>query len=176
MSEIHGKRFEPYINGDEIAERVKLLAREIRRDHPDSVPLIIAILNGAFVFASDLMRSIEGDVEITFVKVKSYEGTTSNKNARTLIGLEEDIKGRDIILLDDIIDTGHTFDKLIEDLKAMEPKSIKTCCLLFKKEAFESDFNINYVGFEIGKKFVVGYGLDYNDRGRNLDGIYILSE
>lgn len=176
MSKILDREFELYISETQIKDRIKYLSESIEKDYKNSVPLVISILNGAFVFVADLVREMEYDVEISFVKVKSYEGTSSSGKAKTLIGFGEEINGRDIILLDDIIDTGHTFRHLIEELKNNNPKSIKTCCLLFKKESFKESFQIDYVGFEIENKFVVGYGLDYNERGRNLKSIYALSE
>lgn len=176
MPEIQGRNFDLYISEDQIKNRIIDLSDQIKKDHKESVPLIISILNGSFIFVADLIREMDFDVEVSFVKVKSYEGTKSSGQAKTLIGFGEEINDRDIILLDDIIDTGHTFKHLIEELKNHKPKSIKTCSLLFKKASFKENFKIDYIGFEIENKFVLGYGLDYNERGRNLKDIYVLSE
>lgn len=176
MPEIHGKKFELYISEEEINERLKSLSELIQKDYKNSTPLFISILNGAFIFTADLVRNIWGEVELSFVKVKSYHGTQSSGNAKTMIGLGIDIRDKDVILIDDIIDTGHTFKYLIELLKISQPRSIKTCCLLFKKESFKENFQIDYIGFEIDNRFVVGYGLDYDEIGRNLKDIYALAE
>jgi len=167
-------KFKPYISAAEIDNKVGNIAKRIDEDYLGKTPLFICILNGSFIFASDLLKKVSVPCNIEFIRLKSYEGTSSTEKVREVLGLNSGIKGRDIIIVEDIVDTGHTLAHFFEYVKTYEPKSIKLASLIFKKEAFQKDFKIDYLGFEIENKFIVGYGLDYNEYGRNLDAIYQL--
>lgn len=171
-----GLAFEPYIPCDKIVARVKELGSAISDDCRFKNPLLICVLNGAFPFASDLFRALDIDAEIEFVKLKSYEGTQSSGLPKEIIGLNASLKGRSVIVVEDIIDTGHTMYHLLKDLKKKEPAEIKVATLLFKPESLVRDVRPDYIGFEIPNKFVIGYGLDVDGKARNLNDIYILKE
>ncbi len=164
--------FEKFIEKDEIDIAVQTVADDINRDYIGKNPLLIAILNGSFIFASDLMRKLTVPCEITFVKFASYSGTSTTSNVKELIGMTEDIRGRHVIIVEDIVDTGITMDKILRDVRSKEPADVKVACFCFKSEAFVKDFHIDYLGLEIPNKFIVGYGLDYNGYGRNLPDVY----
>lgn len=166
------KIFKPYLSDKEIESRVFELSKKIERDYKDRNPFFIAILNGSFMFASDLIKNIKLDCEIEFMKVSSYEGTASSGTIREMIGLSKSIEGRDVIVIEDIVDTGHTLHYIKEELEKMNPASLALTTLLYKPEAFEHSYALDYVGFEIPNKFIVGYGLDYDGYGRNLKEIY----
>ncbi|MDE5785998.1 MAG: hypoxanthine phosphoribosyltransferase [Duncaniella sp.] len=171
-----GMTFVPYIENPAIMERVDDIAGKISERYKDKKPLVVCVLNGAFPFAADLFRRLDIDAEITFIRLKSYEGTSSTGVVREVLGLGADIKGRDIILVEDIVDTGHTIVNLVEKVKALEPASIAVATLLFKPEALLHDFTPDYVGFNIPKKFIIGYGLDIDGLARNLPDIYVVKE
>jgi hypoxanthine phosphoribosyltransferase len=171
---LHDKVFEPFILEDEILDRIGTIGATLSTEYADKNPLIIAVLNGSFMVAADLMKSITIDCEISFVKVSSYHGTTSSGRVDELIGLNTDIRGRHIILLEDIVDTGVTVDKVLKLLSVAGPASVKTCTLLFKPDAFKGKKTPDYIGFSVPELFVVGYGLDYDELGRNLRAIYKL--
>ena len=169
---VKDKDFEISIDASAIDAAVQKMAIEINRDYEGRNPLFIAILNGSFVFAADLIRKITIPCQISFVKLSSYSGTASTENIKELIGLNEDIKGRHLIVVEDIVDTGLTLDKFLQDLEKFEPASVKLACFTFKKAAFQKSFRIDYLGITIPNDFVVGYGLDYDGYGRNLPDIY----
>jgi hypoxanthine phosphoribosyltransferase len=174
--QLHDKKFAPHISATEIDKAVTSIASAINTDLADKNPLFVCVLNGVFLFAADLLRKIETPCEVSFIKVSSYEGTSSTGEVKTQIGLKEDIKGRTIVLVEDIIDSGNTIAKLLPLLEAEKPAAIKIATLLFKPSAFKKDFKIDYIGMEIPNDFVVGYGLDYNGLGRNLPEIYKIVE
>ena len=169
---VKDKSFSMFIKSREIQKNVKKIANQINNDMVGNIPLFIVVLNGAFIFASDLLKLIKVDCEITFVKLSSYSGTTSTHIVRELIGLDEIIKGRTVILVEDIIDTGITMDNTINKLQHLEAADVKIASLLFKPGAFKKDFKIDYLGMEIPNDFIVGYGLDYDGFGRNFPDIY----
>ncbi len=160
----------------QIQERISTLARTINADYNDTKITFVVVLSGAFMFASDLLKQIQVNCEVFFIKIKSYEGMASTGKTTEVIGLTTDISGKDIIIIEDIVDTGVTIDNVIELLSEKQCKSIKVASLLFKPDAFKGKNKPNYVGFDIENKFVVGYGLDYDEHGRNLDAIYQLNE
>lgn len=177
MVQIDDKQFEIFIAENEINGEVKSLARQISTDYNGENILFIALLNGAFMFASDLMKEITIPVSISFAKLSSYHGGTSSSGiVKELIGVSESLKGRHIVIIEDIVDTGNTIDSLMPSILAQEPESVKVCTLLFKPEAFKGIYKPDYVGFAIPNAFVVGYGLDYNELGRNLKAIYQLKK
>ena len=170
------KKFKPHILSEDIIAQANRVANEIANDYEGKNPLFIAVLNGAFMFASDLLKAYPHNCEISFVKLSSYQGTQSTEKVKEIIGLNQSIDGRDVIIIEDIVDTGITMQNLILDLDKMKPSSVKIATLFFKPEAFQKDFKIDYIGFNIGNDFIVGYGLDYDQLGRNLKDIYIISE
>lgn len=179
MEEItyQGLTFEPYIRREEIAKQVRRLAQEIKRDYDGENPLFLCILNGAFVFAADLFRACElHDAEIAFIRYKSYQGMESTGEVKQLMGLTENIEGRNVLIVEDIIDSGITAAQLRKELAKHNPKSVKMVSLLFKPEALTVGEPPEYVGFEIPSKFILGYGLDLDGLARNLPDIYALKE
>lgn len=172
----NGLTFVPYIRNEKIQERIAELGKVITEEHRGRRPLFLVVLNGAFPFASDLFRAVDTDAEITFVRLKSYEGTSTTGNVRQLMGLTEDLKDRDVIVVEDIVDTGHTIERLLNDLRAMGPASLKVATLLFKPESLQCDVTPDYVGFSISPKFIIGFGLDLDGLARNLPDIYVLKE
>jgi hypoxanthine phosphoribosyltransferase len=166
--------FEPLINAETIEERVKAIGIQLNEDFKQSVPVFVGVLNGSFLFIADLIKQISIPCEISFTKLASYYGgTTSSLKIRDDIDLIVDIKGRDVLIIEDIVDTGNTVHYLIDKLKQRGPASIKVCSLLLKPAALQKKIDeLKYVGFEIENEFVVGYGLDYKEMGRNLDAIY----
>lgn len=172
-----GLTFEPYIRREEIAKQVYRLAQDIKRDYANENPLFLCVLNGSFIFAADLFRACNlHDAEITFIRFKSYEGTQSTGSVKEIMGLTENITGRNVLIVEDIIDTGVTAAQLRKELAKHNPKSIKMVSLLFKPEALTVGKAPDYVGFEIPRKFILGYGLDIDGLARNLPDIYVLKE
>jgi hypoxanthine phosphoribosyltransferase len=166
--------FEPLIKADAIEKRVKAIGMQLNTDYKDSKPVFVGVLNGSFLFIADLIKQIDIPCEITFTKLASYYGgTTSKLKIRDDIDFSVDIKGRDVVIIEDIVDTGNTARYLLDKLKPKEPASIKVCSLLLKPTALLSKIDeLKYVGFEIENHFVIGYGLDYKEMGRNLKDIY----
>ncbi len=171
---VHDKDFKPYITADKISEEVKRVASEINKDYQGRKPLFIAILNGSFMFASDLFKEITIDAEICFIKLASYKGIKSSGQVITAIGLDVDLVGREIIILEDIVDTGNTLSKFLPQIYHHNPASLKIAALLHKPEAMVHDIKIDYLGFTVPNKFLLGYGLDYDGLGRNIKEIYQL--
>ena len=172
----NGLTFQPYILKEKIDARVKELAKTITEDCRGKRPLFICVLNGAFPFASDLFREVETDAEITFIRLKSYEGTSTTGVVKEIMGLGEDIKDRTVIVVEDIVDTGHTIKRLVVDLRRRQPAELKIATLLFKPESLQCDIKPDYVGFAIPPKFIIGFGLDLDGLARNLKDIYVLKE
>ncbi len=170
--QIKDKKFAVSIPEAEILRQVKRVAGEINRDLAGRKPLFLAILNGAFVFAADLMREIRMDAQITFVRLASYSGTTSTGQVTEMLGLDADLEGRDIVIVEDIIDSGLTMKHVLEMLAKRHPRSVTICALLVKSENLQVDLDIRYTCFEIPNDFILGYGLDYDGYGRNTRDIY----
>lgn len=169
--------FIPYISKAKIQERIQELAAQIGQDYKDKDPLFLGILNGAFIFLGDLAKEVTIPVNFSFVKYSSYHATQSTGKVKELIGLGEGLEGRNIIVVEDIVDTGLTMKYLVEELEAQKPASISIATLLLKKEALQYDkLPLDYVGFEIKNEFVLGYGMDYNEYGRNLPEIYVKTD
>ncbi len=176
MIQAHDLFFRPFLSKEEIQHRVEELAMRITQDYSGKKPVFITILNGAFIFLADLVRHCDLPCEITFIKLSSYEGVKSTGKIQTLIGLDIELTGRDVIIVEDIIDTGETIRQFLKMLNEMRPASVKLAALLLKPEALQYEIAIDYKGFDIPNKFVIGYGLDYNGEGRNLPDIYQLVE
>jgi len=173
---LHDKAFNIYINEEDIQERVKKIAQQINENFTGKEPVFISILNGSFFFTADLLRHIELPYEITFVRLASYMGSASSGKVKILLGLNHQIKGRDIIIVEDIIDSGRTMVQMTELLKEHQPASLSIATLLIKKEALTENIEPEYTGFEVENKFIVGYGLDYLEKGRNLKSLYLVKE
>lgn len=166
------REFTLFITSDEIEKAVTKMASKINNDMEGKTPLFLVILSGAFVFAADLLRKIKVDCDITFVRLASYSGTQSTEKIKELLGLNEVLKDRTVVVVEDIIDTGHTMDDMIHKLKNLEVAEVKIATFLLKPAALRKDLKIHYVGMEIPNDFIVGYGLDYDGFGRNLPDIY----
>ncbi len=173
---IHDKEFEIYIDDQQISSIIKNLASAINVEYMHKQPIVLSILNGSFIFAADLVRHFSFPLKIEFVRYSSYEGTGSTGSVTKILGIKADIKDQDIIIIEDIVDTGLTLSKAIKELWTYEPRSIKVVSLLLKPEALQFDVPVDYVGQNIPNKFVVGYGLDYDELGRDLPAIYRLKE
>ena len=170
------KVFETSITEAEIQERVKAVADRINKDMADKNPILLAVLNGSFMFAADLMRMLTIPCEISFVKLASYQGTTSTGTIKEVIGINEDLSGRTVIIIEDIVESGLTIKRMIETIGTRAPKSIHICTLLIKPERLTVPLDVEYAAIEIPNDFIVGYRLDYNQQGRNLRDIYTLVE
>lgn len=174
--QIKDKSFEISIPEAKILECIKIVAEKLNTDYRDKNPLFLAVLNGSFIFAADLMRMIDIPSEISFVKLASYQGTTSTGVIKEVIGINEDLTGRHVVIIEDIVESGLTIKRMIETLGTRNPASIEICTLLLKPERLTLPLDVKYVAMEIPNDFIVGYGLDYDHQGRNLRDIYTVVE
>jgi hypoxanthine phosphoribosyltransferase len=173
---VHNKIFVPYIDSESIQKEVKRLAAELKQDYEGKTPLFIAILNGSFIFAADLFKALDFEAEICFIKLASYKGTKSSGQVISAIGLDVDVKGRHVVIIEDIVDTGKTLTSFLPQLENQLPASLRLCVLLNKPEAMEYPIKLDYLGFTIPNRFVLGYGLDFDGLGRNIPELYQLQE
>ncbi len=173
---IKDKTFQTSISESEIKQRVKELAQRISHDLKGKNPLLLGVLNGSFIFAADLMREMTIPCEISFVKLASYQGTTSTGKVHEVLGINENLTGRDVVIVEDIVDTGRTMKQMVESLGTRNPASVHVCTLFVKPDKLEVKLDIDYAAFSIPNDFIVGYGLDYDQQGRGLKEIYTLVE
>ncbi len=173
---LNDKEFVPFISAEEIDFAIAKMAEQITADFGDEVPVFIGVLNGAFMVVSDFMKHYKGPCEVCFVKFSSYEGISSTNELKELIGLNQDLTGRTVVIIEDIVDTGNTIEGLKAIFKKQEVKHLKIATLFFKPDAFKKDIKLDYVGIRIPDKFIVGYGLDYDGLGRNLPEVYQLKD
>ena len=176
MIQLHDKHFVPFISSEEIDFALANIAKQMDADFFDEVPVFIGVLNGAFMVMSDLMKHYRGMCEVSFVKMASYEGMESTNAVKQLIGINQNLEGRTVVIVEDIVDTGNTIEELKTIFKEKNVKHFKIATLFFKPEAYKKDIKIDYVGIRIPNKFIVGYGLDYDGLGRNLQDVYQLAE
>ena len=175
LIKILDKEFRPYISSERLAQEIKRLAQEVEQQMQGKRPLFISILNGSFMFASDFVRAYQGECEIAFVRFSSYEGMQSTHKVKQLLGLPKDIAGRDVVVIEDIVDTGNTLEEIYNLFADKQVASLRIMTLFFKPEAYKKDLPIHHIGFSIPNRFIVGYGLDYDELGRNLPEIYKLN-
>ncbi|WP_417886063.1 hypoxanthine phosphoribosyltransferase [Zunongwangia sp.] len=171
---LHDLVFEPYINEDEINKAIDKISNLLNNDYKNETPVFLSVLNGSFMFSSEIMKKFNSDCSIQFVKLSSYEGTSSSGEVQELIGLNETLAGKNVVILEDIVDTGNTLKKLDRILKEKNVKSYKIASLFLKPAVYKGTIPIDYIGIEIPDEFIVGYGLDYDDLGRNLTSVYRL--
>jgi len=176
MIHLHDKTFDTFISSEEIDFAISNMAKQMDDDFFDEVPVFLGILNGSFMVMADLMKKYRGMCEVSFLKMASYEGTQTTNSVKHLIGLNENLEGRTVVIVEDIIDTGNTIEELKAVLKEKKIKHLKIATLFFKPEAYKKDIKIDYVGIRIPNKFIVGYGLDYDGLGRNLPDVYQLAQ
>ena len=172
--QVRDKRFRVSIPEAEIKSRVKALAERMSQDLAGKNPLLLGVLNGAFIFTADLMRAMTIPCEVSFVKLASYQGTTSSGKVQEIIGINEDLSGRTVVIVEDIVESGITMKRMIEQIGTRNPASVHICTLIFKPEKLREQLHLDYVAFEIPNDFIVGYGLDYDQAGRGLKDIYTL--
>ena len=173
---IKDKTFRTSIPESEIKARVKAVAQQISKDMEGKTPLLLGVLNGSFIFAADLMREMTIPCEISFVKLASYQGTTSTGKIKEVVGINENLSGRDVIIVEDIVESGQTMKQMVESLGTRNPASVHICTLFFKPEKLQEELTLDYVAFRIPDDFIVGYGLDYDGLGRELKDIYTIVE
>jgi hypoxanthine phosphoribosyltransferase len=176
MLQLHDKQFTPFISAQELDFAIAKIATQVAADFVDEIPVFIGVLNGSFMVVSDFMKHYKSPCELSFIKMASYEGTVSTNDVKQLIGLDQDLTGRSVVVIEDIVDTGNTLVALKELFKKQNVKHFKIATLFFKPEAFQQDIKIDYIGIRIPNKFIVGFGLDYDGLGRNLPEIYQLKE
>ena len=174
--QLHDKTFKRFISNNEIQSSINKIVEKINEDYSNKQPVFIGVLNGSFLFCADLIRQFNSTCEVAFIQFASYEGTQSSGKVKELMSLSIDIKNKDVIILEDIVDTGNTLEKLMITLKKHAPSSIKIATLLFKPNAYKKKIPIDYVAIEVGNEFLVGFGLDYDGLGRNLEHIYKIEE
>jgi hypoxanthine phosphoribosyltransferase len=174
--QVHDKKFIPFISEADLQARIKEMAKQLSHDLRGEHPLFIGILNGSFMFAADIFKHLDIEAEISFIKLASYKGTKSTGNVITAIGLEEDVYGRTVVIVEDIVDTGKTLSQFLPQLEHQQPKKLMVVALLHKPDAVTHPVKIDYLGFSVPNKFLLGYGLDYDGLGRNLPEIYQLAE
>ena len=170
------KTFKVMIPAEEIDKAVSRVAEQLNVRYAGKTPVFLGVLSGSFLFLSDLVRKTTFNSQLAFVKISSYEGTESTGNVKQQFGVDFDIEGRDIIIVEDIVETGHSMNYLLDHLRKKNPASISICTLFFKPEKFLYEYDIDYTALSIGNEFIVGYGLDYNQLGRNLKDIYVVEE
>ena len=173
---VKDKTFEVYSPEVQVKERVRELAQQMSRDLEGKNPLFLGVLNGAFIFAADLMREMTIPCEISFVKLASYQGTTSTGTIQEVIGINEDLTGRTVVIVEDIVESGLTITRMMEQIGTRNPASVQVCTLFFKPEKLKEDLTLDYVAFSIPNDFIVGYGLDYDQQGRQLRDVYSICE
>lgn len=176
MIQLHDKQFVPFISAQEIDFAIAKIAALVEDDFAEETPIFIGVLNGSFMVVSDFMKHYKSPCEVSFIKMASYEGMTSTNEVKQLIGLDRDLTGRSVIIIEDIVDTGNTLVALKALLKQQNVKHLKIATLFFKPEALVHDIKIDYVGIRIPNKFIVGFGLDYDGLGRNLAEVYQLKD
>ena len=173
---LQDKVFKVMIPAEEIDKAVERVAEKLNERYEGHTPVFLGVLSGSFLFLSDLVRKTTFDSQLAFVKISSYEGTESTGNVKQQFGVDFDIEGRDIIIVEDIVETGHSMNYLLDHLRRKNPASISICTLFFKPEKFLYEYPIDYTALSIGNEFIVGYGLDYNQLGRNFKDIYVIDE
>ena len=173
---LNDKSFQLFIDSKELNDSIESLSNKINQDYSDREPIFLCVLNGAFVFAAELIKRFNHECQVSFVKLSSYQGMQSSGTINSLIGLNEDIKGKDVIIVEDIVDTGQTIANIVENILNQNPRSIEVATLLYKPKSYQKQIPIKYRAIEIGNDFIVGFGLDYNGLGRNLEEIYIIEK
>jgi hypoxanthine phosphoribosyltransferase len=173
---LNDKSFRVLIPAEEIDKAVSRVAEQLNERYEGRTPIFLGVLSGSFHFLSDLVRKVDFESQVTFVKLSSYNGTESTGNVTQQLGIDIDIEGRDIIIVEDIVETGHSMSYLLDYLRAKRPASVAICTLFFKPDKFLYNYKIDYTALSIGNEFIVGYGLDYNQLGRNLKDIYVIDE
>lgn len=171
---IHDKKFKKFISSAKIQKAIAKIAQRINKDFKNEKPIFLSVLNGSFLFAADLLKKIKIECEISFIKLSSYSGTHSTGKTNMLIGLNENLNGRTVIVLEDIVDSGNTLEKIISELQKQNPKEIKIATLFFKPDAYKKKIKLDYKGIDVPNKFLLGYGLDYDGLGRNFRDVYCI--
>ncbi|QZK89515.1 hypoxanthine phosphoribosyltransferase [Flavobacterium sp. CHNK8] len=176
MIQLHDKQFVPFISAKEIDFAIAKMVSQVEADFADETPIFVGVLNGAFMVVADFVKQYKKPCEVSFIKMASYEGTSTTHEVKQLIGINQDFTGRSVVIIEDIVDTGNTLVELKELFKKQNVKHFKIATLFFKPEAYQKDIKIDYIGIRIPNKFIVGYGLDYDGLGRNLPEVYKLKE